>query len=33
VIAITNTYPAKELAHATKVVGTYEEIGRILLPD
>jgi 16S rRNA pseudouridine516 synthase len=33
VIAITNTYPAKELAHATKVVGTYEEIGRILLTD
>jgi HAD superfamily hydrolase (TIGR01509 family) len=33
VIAITNTYPAEELAHATKVVGTYEEIGGILLPD
>ncbi len=33
VIAITNTYPAEELAHATKVVATYEEIGRILLPD
>jgi HAD superfamily hydrolase (TIGR01509 family) len=33
VIAITNTYPAEELAHATKVVATYEQIGRILLPD
>jgi HAD superfamily hydrolase (TIGR01509 family) len=33
VIAITNTHPAEELAHATKVVRNYEEIGRILLPD
>jgi len=33
VIAITNTYPAEELAHATQVVATYEQIGRILLPD
>jgi HAD superfamily hydrolase (TIGR01509 family) len=31
VIAITNTHPAKDLGHATKVVGTYEEIERILL--
>jgi len=31
VIAITNTHPAEELVHATKVVGTYEEIGTILL--
>jgi len=31
VIAITNTHPADELVHATKVVGTYEEIGTILL--
>ena len=31
VIAITNTHPAKELAHATHVVSTYEEIGRLLL--
>jgi len=31
VIAITNTYPAKELGHATKVVETYEEIERLLL--
>jgi HAD superfamily hydrolase (TIGR01509 family) len=33
VIAITNTYPAEVLAHATKVVGTYEEIDRLLLRD
>jgi HAD superfamily hydrolase (TIGR01509 family) len=33
VIAITNTLPAAELAHATKVVRDYEEIGRILLAD
>ena len=31
VMAITNTHPAAELANATKVVGTYEEIGRVLL--
>jgi HAD superfamily hydrolase (TIGR01509 family) len=31
VIAITNTHPAEELANATKVVGSYEEIGEILL--
>jgi HAD superfamily hydrolase (TIGR01509 family) len=31
VIAITNTHPAEELANATKVVGNYEEIGKILL--
>jgi HAD superfamily hydrolase (TIGR01509 family) len=30
VIAITNTYPAEELADATHVVGTYEEIERLL---
>jgi sugar-phosphatase len=33
VIAITNTHPAPELANATKVVATYEEIGKILLCD
>lgn len=33
VIAITNTHPAKELRHATQVVGGYEEIGRLLLPQ
>ena len=31
VIAITNTHPAKELAHATHVVSTYEAIERLLL--
>ena len=31
VIAITNTYPADELRHATHVVRTYEEIERRLL--
>jgi HAD superfamily hydrolase (TIGR01509 family) len=31
VIAITNTHPASELRHATHVVRTYEEIGRMLL--
>jgi beta-phosphoglucomutase-like phosphatase (HAD superfamily) len=31
VIAITNTHPAKELRHATHVVGTYQEIERLLL--
>jgi hypothetical protein len=31
VIAITNTHPAKELQHATHVVGTYQEIERLLL--
>jgi HAD superfamily hydrolase (TIGR01509 family) len=30
VIAITNTHPADELAHATHVVRTYEEIERLL---
>jgi beta-phosphoglucomutase len=33
VIAITNTHPAAELAHATRVVRTYEEIAGILLPS
>jgi len=33
VIAITNTHPAAELAHATHVVSSYEEIGRLLLRD
>jgi HAD superfamily hydrolase (TIGR01509 family) len=32
IIAITNTYPAAELAHATHVVGTYGEIEQLLLP-
>jgi HAD superfamily hydrolase (TIGR01549 family) len=32
VIAITNTYPAAELNRATQVVGTYEQIQRLLLP-
>ncbi len=32
VIAITNTYPAAELQHATHVVQTYHEIERLLLP-
>jgi HAD superfamily hydrolase (TIGR01509 family) len=31
VIAITNTHPAEELAHATHVVQTYSQIGRLLL--
>jgi HAD superfamily hydrolase (TIGR01509 family) len=31
VIAITNTHPAEELRHATHVVSTYPEIGRLLL--
>lgn len=31
VIAITNTFPAEKLARATHVVGTYEEIERLLL--
>lgn len=31
VIAITNTHPAGELAHATHVVSTYAEIARLLL--
>jgi HAD superfamily hydrolase (TIGR01509 family) len=31
VIAITNTHPAEELAHATHVVGTCEAIGRLLM--
>ena len=31
VIAITNTYPAEELRHATHVVRTYPEIERLLL--
>jgi len=31
VIAITNTRPADELAHATRVVGTYWEIEQLLL--
>jgi len=30
VIAITNTYPANELGHATHVVSTYEEVQRLL---
>jgi HAD superfamily hydrolase (TIGR01509 family) len=33
VIAITNTHPARELAHATQVVSTYEEIERLLLAN
>jgi HAD superfamily hydrolase (TIGR01509 family) len=32
VIAITNTHPAEELQHATVVVSSYEQIGRLLLP-
>jgi len=32
VIAITNTYRAHELAHATRVVATYGEIEQLLLP-
>jgi HAD superfamily hydrolase (TIGR01509 family) len=31
VIAITNTHPAEELQHATRVVRTYQEIERLLL--
>jgi HAD superfamily hydrolase (TIGR01509 family) len=31
VIAITNTYPAAELSHATHVVDTYTEIERLLM--
>jgi len=31
VIAITNTHPAEELQHATRVVRTYPEIERLLL--
>lgn len=31
VVAITNTHPAHELRQATRVVGRYEEIGRLLL--
>lgn len=33
VIAITNTYPAGELAIATHVVGSYAEIEKLLLPN
>ena len=33
VIAITNTLPAADLSHATKVVQTYQEIERFLLPS
>ena len=33
VIAITNTHPAAELAHATHVVSTYEEIAALVLGD
>jgi HAD superfamily hydrolase (TIGR01509 family) len=33
VIAITNTHLAEDLQRATHIVSTYEEIGRILLPD
>jgi HAD superfamily hydrolase (TIGR01509 family) len=33
VIAITNTYPAEELRHATRVVRTYAEIERLLLEE
>jgi HAD superfamily hydrolase (TIGR01509 family) len=32
VIAITNTYPAAELARATHVVSSYSEIEKLLLP-
>jgi hypothetical protein len=31
VIAITNTHPAEELGHATKVVRNYSEIEELLL--
>src|SRR2546421_7236703 len=33
VIAITNTHPAEELQHATRVVSTYREIENVLLPQ
>jgi len=33
VIAITNSLPREQLARATHVVDTYEEIERLLLPD
>ncbi len=33
VVAITNTHTAAELDHAHHVVSTYEEIGRLLLPQ
>jgi HAD superfamily hydrolase (TIGR01509 family) len=33
VIAITNTHPAAELAHASYVVSTYEQIEQLLIPD
>ncbi|HZR19583.1 MAG TPA: HAD family phosphatase [Verrucomicrobiae bacterium] len=33
VIAITNTHPAAELGNATEVVGTYEQIGELLLRE
>jgi beta-phosphoglucomutase-like phosphatase (HAD superfamily) len=33
VVAITNTYRADELAHATRVVSTYGEIEQLLLPS
>jgi HAD superfamily hydrolase (TIGR01509 family) len=33
VIAITNTYEAAELAHATHVVSSYSEIEALLLPN
>ena len=33
VIAITNTHPAEELAHATCVVSTYEQIEHLLMPN
>jgi HAD superfamily hydrolase (TIGR01509 family) len=33
VIAITNTHAAEELRQATRVVGTYEEIERLLLEE
>jgi len=33
VIAITNTHPAAELAHASYVVRTYEQIEQLLIPD
>lgn len=33
VVAITNTHPAKELASATRVVRTYEDVAELLLGD
>lgn len=33
VIAITHSLPREQLAHATHVVETYEEVERLLLPD